>query len=211
MALTRVSISNRVLATLPSRELSAACALVGRAFGADPFASHAIPAERDRREHLASLYRPVVAGAMRYGSVGVNSDSFTGLVAWLPPGNEILSVAQQVRCGGLRVPFAVPWGAMRHYLDYQRFADVLHRKYAPGPHWYLAVLAVEPDFQGQEHGSRLLQPGLARADIEGRVCFLETQNSRNIPLYERHGFEVVEHTVVAGTQIDHWSMLRPAG
>jgi GNAT superfamily N-acetyltransferase len=62
----------------------------------------------------------------------------------------------------------------------------------PGePHWYLPWLAVEPQAQGRGAGSRLLAHGLEIVDGDGLPAFLETPNPRNVPLYERHGFEVV--------------------
>ena len=203
-------MSDRAIATLPPHTLSAACVLVGRAFAADPFARHAIPDAQGREERLAHLYRPLMAATLRYGHVEVTSKSFTGLAGWLPPGNEIVGTIQQIRCGGLGVPFRVPWGILRRYLDYGSYANALHRKLVSEPHWYLAVLAVGPEHQGQEQGSELLRAGLLRVDAESRPCYLETQNPRNIALYERHGFEVVEQTRVPSTPIDHWCMLRPA-
>ncbi len=198
------------MVTLPPRELSAASALVGRAFAADPFANHAIPGAQGRDRRLATIFRAVVAGALRYGEVDATSPELIGVAAWLRPGNEILSMAQLIRCGVLRIPLKLPWAVTREYRRYEVFAEALHRKVAPEPHWYLAPLAVEPEHQGAGHGSMLLQVGLDRIDREGKSCFLETQNERNISLYERHGFDVVEQTVVPGTRLGHWCMLRPA-
>ncbi len=198
------------LPSLSPNDLRAATELVGRAFTADPFAIHAIPDERRRPRILASLFRTMLAGAMRYGRVHVDGPSLVGLAAWLPPGNELLTTGQLLRCGALRLPFAIPMSVLRSYHRYEHFAAILHQKLVPEPHWYLVPLAVEPEHQGRGHGSALLAAGLAMADEEGRACFLETQNPRNVPLYERHCFQVVEHTQVPSTDVGHWAMLRPA-
>ena len=60
------------------------------------------------------------------------------------------------------------------------------------PHWYLATLATEPARQGTGIGSALLRDKLAEADEQGVPAYLESSKDRNVPLYARFGFEVVE-------------------
>ena len=45
--------------------------------------------------------------------------------------------------------------------------------------WYLALLGVDHDMQGQGVGSCILQPILARADAEQHPCYLETVEPRS--------------------------------
>ena len=59
------------------------------------------------------------------------------------------------------------------------------------PHDYLWFLGVHPDAQGKGLGSKLLQAKTERMDAAGRCGFLETATARNLPLYQRHGFEIV--------------------
>ena len=58
------------------------------------------------------------------------------------------------------------------------------------PHWYLPSLGVDPAHQGQGVGGALLRAALERCDREGAASYLESSSPRNVPLYERHGFEV---------------------
>ncbi|MBI1210320.1 MAG: GNAT family N-acetyltransferase [Alphaproteobacteria bacterium] len=65
-------------------------------------------------------------------------------------------------------------------------------KYHPQePHWYLAVLGVDVHSQGKGLGSVLMKHALTRVDREKLPAYLESSNPRNIPFYERHGFEVI--------------------
>ncbi|MDD7908328.1 GNAT family N-acetyltransferase [Pseudovibrio exalbescens] len=54
--------------------------------------------------------------------------------------------------------------------------------------WYLSILAVKPEAQGRGMAARLLQPTLASADQQNRLCYLETFNSKSLPFYRRMGF-----------------------
>lgn len=59
------------------------------------------------------------------------------------------------------------------------------------PHDYLWFLGVRPSLQGLGVGSRLLAAHAERMDATGRAGFLETATPRNLPLYQRHGFEII--------------------
>jgi ribosomal protein S18 acetylase RimI-like enzyme len=78
----------------------------------------------------------------------------------------------------------------------------------PGPHFYLSVLGVEPERQGEGIGSSLMQPVLELATSAQLPAYLETATGRNVLLYERAGFAVVEELVIPGTDIHGWLMLR---
>jgi ribosomal protein S18 acetylase RimI-like enzyme len=59
------------------------------------------------------------------------------------------------------------------------------------PHWYLPLIGVAPSEQGRGFGSALLAHGLTRCDREHLPAYLESTSPRTVPLYRRHGFEVV--------------------
>lgn len=56
-------------------------------------------------------------------------------------------------------------------------------------HWYLGFLATEPERRGEGRGGALLSASLAVVDADRLPAYLESTNPRNVPLYERHGFE----------------------
>jgi GNAT superfamily N-acetyltransferase len=100
------------------------------------------------------------------------------------------------------------WGHA-HY-DYRRWTEWLEevsKLHPDRPHYYLEFLGVEPALQGQGLGSRLLGELTRRADAAGTGCYLETASQRNIPLYQRFGFEVSAHKEVIG--LPAWFMWRP--
>ena len=49
---------------------------------------------------------------------------------------------------------------------------------------------LDPARQGLGLGSLLLRAGLSRVDQDGVECHLFTEESRNVPLYQRYGFEI---------------------
>jgi GNAT superfamily N-acetyltransferase len=67
--------------------------------------------------------------------------------------------------------------------------DQSHPKEA---HWYLAMIGVDPKAQGKGLGTELMRYALTHCDQDEVLAYLETANPRNIPLYERFGFEAQE-------------------
>ena len=59
------------------------------------------------------------------------------------------------------------------------------------PCWYLPLIGVDPASQGHGLGSALLGHALERSDRDDLPAYLESSNSRNSPLYERHGFRII--------------------
>lgn len=59
------------------------------------------------------------------------------------------------------------------------------------PHWYLPLIGTDPAKQGNGHGSALLRHALAICDRDKLPAYLEATSARNVPLYQRHGFEAI--------------------
>jgi GNAT superfamily N-acetyltransferase len=185
---------------LPSEERGAAIETVVAAFAADPVERWLWP-EVDRYE---SCFPDFVAafGGQAFERESAWGLADTGAVAlWLAPGVEsdeesVVSVLSETVAREKHDDL---------FATLERMA-VAHPTY---PHWYLPWLAVAPALQGRGLGARLLDHGLAIVDADGLPAFLETPNPRTVPLYERHGFEVIA-TPQAGSCPPLTSMLRAA-
>ena len=77
------------------------------------------------------------------------------------------------------------------------------------PHWYLAFIGVDPVRQGLGLGSAILKETLQRCDADGVIAYLESSSPKNVPLYERFGFEVMG-VIQPGDFPPIYPMLRPA-
>jgi GNAT superfamily N-acetyltransferase len=106
----------------------------------------------------------------------------------------------------LRVFAAAP-AAFPRFMRLGANAARLHPR---DPHWNLETMGIVPDAQGRGVGTRLLAPGLARADQDGLACYLTTARRENLRFYGRFGFEV-EHDALqlAPGGPTSWGMRRP--
>jgi ribosomal protein S18 acetylase RimI-like enzyme len=75
------------------------------------------------------------------------------------------------------------------------------------PHWYLPWIGVDPALHHRGYGSALLDHGLRFPDHDGIPAYLEASSLESIPLYQRHGFEVLG-TIQVGTAPPVTPMIR---
>ena len=114
-------------------------------------------------------------------------------------------------CGGLTLLFKASWKFLWQMKQDDDFASKLRHRLAPFPHWYLAVLGVDPKSQGKGYASRLLQPMLKRLDAENLPCYVETSIEEYVPIYQHFGFRVIHEVVLPGSGSQIWVMLRGKG
>ncbi len=95
---------------------------------------------------------------------------------------------------------------MKPWIRWLDEVDKLHPKEA---HYYLEYLGVEPRQQGKANGSAILRHLVNKADEEHVGCYLENANLRNVPFYQRFGFQIMSEKEIIG--ILSWFMWRPPG
>jgi len=98
--------------------------------------------------------------------------------------------------------------ALRKMQAFDQYVERKHKELAPNKHWYLAVLAVDPQHQGKGYASKLLNEMLPYIDEEDLHCYLETEGEKNVSMYQHFGFEVVDEFVVPRTNDKLVAMLR---
>ena len=182
-------------------------AVLARAFQDDPLMRYAIPDGDERRRLLPWLIGLNVRYGCRYGAVYV-TPGYEGAAVWLPPGQTTMTLRRMLRAGMFAAPPRVRWPILRRLAATGNYATTLHERCAPGPHWYLAQIGVEPSQRRQGIAARLLQPMLARIDAAALPCYLDTENEANIAIYQRFGFQVVAEGVAPTGGPRVWAMLR---
>ncbi len=192
---------------LEAHQLGRAYEVMGRAFRDDQLLKYLIPEDAKRARLAPSFVGKVVRYCLSYGEV-YTTPALDGVACWLPPGHSSPTFARMLRTGLLMEPLRFGWAGFRRFMDMVSYTEKVHKRAAPGPHWYLWGLGVEPSEQGKGIGGALMRPILARAEADGFPCYLETQNERNLPFYERHGFEVASDGEVPRRGLRVWAMVR---
>ena len=181
--------------------------VLARAFFDDPLSVYLLPDGAKRARLLPWMYERVVRYAAMYDGEVLTTPAVDGVAAWLPPGLPYTPVLRLLRAGLGLTPFKFGLGAMGRFMA-ANHVERLRKQHMPQPHWYLWVIGVEPERQGQGIGTALLGPVLERAAAEASPCYLETHKERNVAFYRQFGFELVTEGTVPNGGPRFWTMRR---
>src|SRR6476646_264317 len=169
------------------------------------FASDAVTRWFLRDAHFYLTYWPqlvqLIAGAAFTGGTADAIDDHGGVALWLAPG-----VASDDEGIGALAAAAIPEAEQE---DVFAFMMQIAEYHPQEPHWYLALLGVDPTKQGRGYGSALLASTLELCDRDRRPAYVEASSPRNKARDDRHGFVEVG-LIQAGSSPPMWPMLRPA-
>lgn len=183
-----------------------ASALAG-AFYDDPAFSWVLRGDMRRMHALRSGFELFLSRVWLDSGETYTTADRVGAAVWEPPGAWRHGAGEQLRL----LPAMV--GVFRRHLPrVLRSLTILERGHPVEPrfppHYYLAFLGVDPVWQGRGLGSALIAPVLARCDRERVPAFLEASSPRNRAMYERHGFEPIEHFTLGRGAPPQWRMWR---
>ena len=187
--------------------MPAAAAMLARAFHDDPLMRYAIPDSDERARLLPSLYERMIRFGMLAGEVYATGDVPEGVAIWIPPNAKW--TRENIEASGMH-EFATLIGNDA----YQRYREVVSQEWQarlreiPGPGWYLFILGVEPRVQRRGLGGALMRPILDRADTEQVVCYLETENERNVAFYLKQGFDLIVSEEAGTSGVRFWTFRR---
>jgi ribosomal protein S18 acetylase RimI-like enzyme len=168
------------------------------AFSTDPAARWMYPQPERYLGYFPEFVQAFGGRAFDYGTAHLTQDDL-GAAMWLPPGvhpddEAVTDLIQRT----------VP---ERDQEALFAMFDQMERYHPDEPHWHLPLIGVDPTQQRKGYGSALLEHLLWLCDEDSTPAYLESSNPVNIPLYQRHGFEVLG-TIQVGTSPPITPMLR---
>jgi len=177
------------------------------AFASDPTIRYVCDAESDGFERrLHALYASLVrlqcdSGEPRLGVV--DGGSLVAVCHLLRPAARMPLWADATHA--LRLAWWLGPGAL---MRGARFVRAAARCHPATPHYYVVSIGVDPARQGHGHGGVLLRAIHARseADPTSAGVALDTQNPRNVTLYERFGYRVTGEEDIG--PLHSWCMFR---
>jgi GNAT superfamily N-acetyltransferase len=136
--------------------------------------------------------------------VWVENDRLAGVAGITMPGNVQWPKSLQDVYEKLKVKIGLQ--AVSRLETYSQLADTNR---PTEPHFQLGMIGVDPVHQGKGCGGQLLETlnEMSASHSESTGIWLDTENPRNLPYYQRFGYEVHAHSTLDG--IDVWGMFRP--
>lgn len=173
-------------------------------FSSDPVMNWVIP----RPELYPDFFRLVVNDVYLPRGIAHLEDQGRGASLWLPPG-EKFEIPPRLALLNIMARLVLRKGP-GSLLRIHKQGALFERYHPAEPHFYLQFIGCRSRDQGRGVGSALLKQGTRLCDEAGLPAYLESSNRLNVPLYKRHGFEVIHEQGLASGGPRVWFMQRPA-
>ena len=145
---------------------------------------------QNAKEGMLKYYDYSMREAQQYGALFIPTGQIYGASIWSKPLSADLSKEKSAAKKSFLKTYMGD-KSLETYKAISAFMDARSENLIPENHWYLSILGVAPNLQGQGLGKTLLTPILEQADTAGVVTYLETFTPRNISFYQRLGYRVV--------------------
>ena len=191
-------------------DVERACKVAGSAFQDDPVTICTYPDERERKEKLQYGFYMLYKYGIKHGLTYATSKDLEGITIWLPPDKTSLSIWSMMRYGmfhtmrkvGLKIK------AMKRTMAIFNYEEEKHKELVPYEHWYFQNIAVKPEEQGKGYGGLLISTMIKYIESDGLPIYVETNTEKAMSIYQKYGFEILEHTIIPKTDVPLWCMLR---
>jgi GNAT superfamily N-acetyltransferase len=186
--------------TIPAKDETAAIETIVLAFSADPMARWCLPDSHKYLTNMPRFTRAFGGNAFLHGSAHCTEDC-GGAALWLPPNVDVDEKAM----------VDVLQSAVSELIlsDLLAVFEQMGKYHPAEAHWYLPLIGVDPAHQGKGYGGALMKHAMEQCDRDHAPAYLESSNPRNVPLYQRHGFEALG-TIQVGSSPPIVPMLRKA-
>lgn len=175
-----------------------------RAFEDDPAINWILRQDRKRSEAFNTWFRLCLRKVSLPHDEVYTTDDCSGAALWRPPG--VLDIGFIDRL--LLLPDIIRVTGIRGFKRFSAFMTAVEEVHPRASHYYLQMLGVDPDHQGEGIGSALLEPVLHTCDRVRCGAYLETSKERNLGFYRRHGFALRGEIVPQPGGPRVWTMWR---
>jgi GNAT superfamily N-acetyltransferase len=162
-----------------------------------------------KREAMLVYMDYSIVEGREFGECYIPSKQHYGVSVWSKP---LSSEIQAERSCRKRSVIETHMG-QASYQAYDAMCTFMAEQSAPlvaSDAWYLSIVGILPEFQGQGLGPGLIESVLSQSDKLGVATYLETFTPRNMTFYQRLGYTTLASFTEPTCGSEYWLMQRTA-
>ncbi len=192
------------------KDIPYAGAVLADAFQHDPSWKKVF--EKFKIDQKRGFFESSVRYCLKYGNVYATSEHIEGIAVWIPDDLTDMTIWRWIRSGSIISGMKMGMKMIRNMmkmksifepLEADRKANMKGRAYV-----YLMIIGVASEFQGQGFGGKLLRALIEESEQIGIPIYLETTTKRNIRMFERLGFRVLNQITLPVINLPQWEMVQ---
>jgi ribosomal protein S18 acetylase RimI-like enzyme len=161
--------------------------ILSKSFDDNRSVNYVVKQDTKRKERIKGLMDYSISVCDAFGDVWISDDDQACALVLLPDKKKTTLSAIT---WDVKLAFSViGLGRVGKVLGRESKVKSFHPK---EPFSYLWFIGVKPEAQGKGSGSQVLQEIIEHSQREGRPIYLETSVERNLPWYQKHGFEIFQ-------------------
>lgn len=183
-------MANHVINTATRDDEDRCINVLALAFSNDPAMRWMYPDPQQYLRYMPRFVRAFGGRAFEHGTAQILGHGAAAAL-WLPPG-----VGPDDEALGELIEETVPAPEQAVFFETFERMGAFH---PDEPHWHLPLIGTDPSRQRRGDGSALLRHALAVCDEQQLPAYLESTSEASVPLYQRHGFEILGVIRTEGT------------
>jgi GNAT superfamily N-acetyltransferase len=164
--------------------------------------------EQQKAKGLLALYTHCTKAAQLYGGILTSDDNHAAII-WLPSKHYQLGLMREVASGMWQIPFKLGPKATLRLMNHDAEPEGWIRKHASDKMGYIWVVGVLADARGKGYSRMLIEQAISDMKQHGLTEFwLKTEDPKNVQIYQKLDFEVVQEMTVKSSGLKSWVMKR---
>lgn len=164
--------------------------------------------DQQKAKGLLALYTHCTKAAQMYGGVLTSDDKQAALI-WLPSKHYQLGLWREITSGMWQIPFKLGPKATLRLMNHDAEPEGWIRANSSANMGYIWVVGVLDEARGKGHSRKLIEQAIADMKQQGLNEFwLKTEDPKNVQIYQKLGFEVVQEMTVKSSGLKSWVMKR---
>ncbi|GAC41999.1 GNAT family N-acetyltransferase [Paenibacillus popilliae] len=197
--------------------MEAVAAVMADNFKEDGLYVHLLPDPSTRVEVLKLFFRNYIELLYDYGGLYATSEKMEAVAlvfrservgaSWASRMSYTWGVARAIAKSLRMCRYISPAGFLRALSGLRSMSSAWLASLGDQPYLHLDMLVVQPQYRGQGWVRKIMSPLLAECRERRIACTLETQNPRNVGLYEHYGFTIVDTIQMRNSDLKQYCMV----
>ncbi len=195
------------LHSVSKKDIKRVSKILADAFSEDPIWSELIK-DLGNNFDTSIIYQIPIKYCLRYGKVFATSGNLEGIMAFTTQNRANMKASTIIRSGAILSSLKLGMKFGKKMLRIFEIIEDDRKNLDIGPFYYINIIGVAPEFQGQGFGGKLLRVLIEKSKEEGKSIYLETETEENVKFYEKFGFKLLKVITLPELNIPMWEMVR---